>query len=497
MGALIDLSDRFNLSQSKSDTDISGKEWPPLSERERLKAYADNRDLFDGEHQNVLSGKHNATHEYEYISVNVPKNIVTVVADLLFGEDLALVYDDDVDDGAKEKVDDIWSRNQMQALLFEGALDTGYSGDGIWTVGREADGESGLAKIKTHPADTWFPEQNPDDVRDILRHRLAWVKKYKTEGGKEQDYLRVVVHEKGRVLHELYRLVKGKIDGPASPQEWGLFYDTPPDQEQEGIPDEFLLEHVPNFRTAREYKGTSEYKGCEDLFATLNGTVTQIDGILQRHSDPQIAMPVEMWHDQTDGGRKQPDIARLRAFAIDQAGTKPEYITWDGKLTDNLAFMDTTMQQIALVSETAPQLLSRGEWGGDLSGRALKILLIRTLAKVRRKRRYYDAMIPRLLEKAQLMEGVTEPIKVRLDWPDGLPDDILERVEVVDRRLANGTESQKGAIKTLDGGTDEQAEAKINEIDEDGGREDAQMERTVQGRQAPTIPVNVNLGDVE
>ena len=502
MGVVIPLASRVNPAESqltkRDPANLSGAEWPPRSERERLDAYAANRLLFEGDHFAVLSGKHNAVHDYEYISINLPKNIVTIVADLLFGEDLTLVYPDETPDAAKEKVDEIWERNDMQALLFEGALDTGYAGDGVWTVGREADGESGKAKIRTHPADTWFPEQNEDDVRDILRHRLAWVKKYTPEGGKELQFLRVVVHEKGRVLHQLYRLKDGKVGAAASPDEWAYFYETPPDEVQEGLEGEFLLEHIPNFRTARAYLGTSEYKGSEDLFAVINGTATQIDGILQRHSDPMLSLPADVWDTVTNGGKRMPEREKLAVISQGGVtGNKPEFITWDGKLSDNLAFMDVITDQIAVVSETAPQLLARGEWGGDLSGIARKILLIRTLAKVRRKRRYYDTVIPRLLEKAQRMEGVTDPIKVKLGWEDGLPDDVLERLEVADRRLANGTESHKGAIKTLDNATDAEAESKLEEIEDDGQTEAEAVSRQASQRPKPVIQVSANMGDVE
>ena len=58
-------------------------------------------------------------------------------------------------------------------------------------------------------------------------------------------------------------------------------------------------------------------------------------------------------------------------------GGKPERLTWDGKLDQNMAFINQIVGLLAIVSETAPQLLGLEQWGGDLSGRALKILLLR------------------------------------------------------------------------------------------------------------------------
>jgi hypothetical protein len=162
MGAIIDLAERLNPAESQLIS--TGNEWPPRPDRPRLDDYAKYFLIWSGEHQHVLTTENTEIYG-EYIAVNVPKVIVTIPADLLFGEDLTLVYPDDVQEAGKEQVDEIWERNQCQALLHENALDTGYTGDGVWTVGREVDEDKGLAVIKTHPAETWFPIAHPDDIR--------------------------------------------------------------------------------------------------------------------------------------------------------------------------------------------------------------------------------------------------------------------------------------------------------------------------------------------
>jgi hypothetical protein len=489
MAEILNIGD-YQQDKPAGPGELAGIDWPPRDDRTRLSGYADYKSLWDGDHQGVLVGA-NTRVDGHYISVNIPRVIVTIPADLLFGEDLTLTYPDDTQDADRERVEEIWERNDLQTLLYENALDTGYSGDGVWTVGSV----EGVSTIKTHPAHTWFPETNPDDVRDILRHRLAW-ERMAMIGGKEVEFLRVVVHERGWVLHELYRIHKGKLVD-ASDEDWVALYGAKPEVEQEGVKGEFLLEHVPNFRTARQLCGISEYVGLEDLFGALNARMTQYDGILDRHSDPVMELPWDLWNALTEGGKKQVDRDNLDVVAKDDNGNGVGYVTWDGKLADNMEFINQVLHQISVVSDTAPQLMGRAEWGGNVSGVALKILLVRTLAKVGRKRRYYDKVIPRLLTKAQQLEGVTDPVRVGLDWPDGLPADTMALIEEMDRRLLNQTISRKGAVKQLDGVSEEEAEAVLAEIEDDDQSEAAAVTNAVGGRTLPTIKVTSGLGDVE
>lgn len=478
--------------------ELSGMEWPPPGEAARIAAYADNRSLWLGDHESVLVSPN--THVYgEYIAVNIPRTIVTIAADLLAGEDLALEFEDDASEDDQERVKAIWERNNMQTLIYENALDTGYAGDGVWSVGRRVDGETetGDAVIKTHPAEVWFPETNPDDVRDIYKHRLAWTKSLGTVG-KEKEYLRVVVHERGRVLHEMYELNGGKVGKPADDAVWEAFYPNGrPDEVQDGVDGEMLVVHVPNFRTARSLFGDSDYTGQKPLFAAIDMHMTQASGILDRHSDPVLGLPWDVWNTLTKGGKQRVDKAELDVLALGENGEKPEYITWDGKLDDVFTLIDKAMQQLALTSDTAPQLMALGDYGGNISGRALKIMLLRTLAKVNRKRRYFEAGIKKLMELAQRIEGVTEPVAVNVIWPDGLPADVLEAIEVMDRRLANETIGRKRAVQRLDDTTPDHAQAILDEIDEDEHTTEAAVSRNASQRQLPTIKVNAGLGEPE
>ena len=153
--------------------------------------------------------------------------------------------------------------------------------------------------------------------------------------------------------------------------------------------------------------------------------------------------------------------------------------------------------KILMLTETDRALLGLDTGSGPLSGRALKFMLLRTLGKVNRKRLYYTTAIPRILGVAAQLEGMKDPPRVMVKWPDGLPQDREEMLDEVDRRLANKTLSRKGAIKMLDNVDESGADEKLGEID---GEDEAEMDairNTVQARQAPVLRAKVDRLDEE
>ena len=94
---------------------------------------------------------------------------------------------------------------------------------------------------------------------------------------------------------------------------------------------------------------------------------------------------------------------------------------------------------------------------------------------------------------AQQLEGV-EPIDVTIKWPDGLPADVMEEIEAVDRRINNGTLSPETGIKRLDGVDEDGAQAELDKIADAGARETAVVGAS---RPLPNINAKIDLGDNE
>lgn len=259
------------------------------------------------------------------------------------------------------------------------------------------------------------------------------------------------------------------------------------EQETTGV-DDFLLIHVPNFRTGRMYFGASDIGLVESLVATLNDRMTQTDSIMYRHSDPVMMIPSGVVDQQT--GELDKDTLDFIERDNDE-DKSPEYITWDGSLSENLQFMKELTDKILLISETDPSLLGLDTGGGPVSGRALKFSIMRTLAKVNRKRNYYANAIPKLLELAQRLEGIKDPAIPTIIWQDGLPQDKDALLDEVDRRLTNQTMDRKTAIERLDGVEAETAEDMLQAIDADDTAATERVRENIGTRERPNINVQV------
>lgn len=486
MGLIQKIADRVNPHIAVEE------DWPPQSERARLKRYSDFRALFDGDHDKVLDERHLARDYKLYIACNIPGLEPKIFADLMLGEPVTLEFPEDTPDEAQAVVNRIWEENDLQTLAYENVLETSPLGDGVFVISRDDDEQ---ATVRTFQPEQWFPLLNPDNVRDVLAHSLCWVKSARIDG-KDRDYLRVIGHHKGMITNDLLVLENGKVKGEADASVWRHFYgDNIPAPEIDTEVDEFLVVHVPNMRTAREYYGRSDYTGRTPLFSMLNSRLTQVDQILHLHSDPRLRVPHEAFDALTT---QNPDglSTDQRLLRMGLNGESPEYLTWDGQIAQNLETIDKVTEEILMTGEVDRQLVGLGEVG-NLSGRALRILLMRTMSKVNRKwDKYVKPALEEVLRIAQLVEGVEEPVVVSLRKSDGLPSDRLEDIQASRELVEGGFSSRRREIMKLNDMTDAEAEELEQEIDaeDDVSRNSEPLQDATQ-RRTP-IAVSVNAEDL-
>lgn len=478
------------LNPANSQLKNPPKEWPPSrADKVRTQGYADSRELYKGNHELVLDPK-NLARDYDlYVAVNLPSLVVKIPADLLHGEPMTRDYEDGVAEDAQQRVEDIWDRNAFQTLAYELTIDTGVAGDGLIVVNRN---EASEAELKTVNPEHWFPVFDPDDQREVLLHRLAWLKEGRDDRNNELELLRMIEHDRGEIRHRLFLLEQGEIKREASDSEWAWIGQTRPPNVETGV-DDFLLVHVPNYRSGGEYFGRGDYVGVESLYAALDARVTQRDHILSKHSDPTWNMPPQLFEyfDSKYNGIENVPPRALNFLKHDSnTDGKAERITWDGKLTDNRDAITDLTDQILMLSEVDRSLVGRGDGLGAISGRALRVLLIRTLAKVGRKWMYQKPALEHALELAQQLEGV-EPVEVRLLKSDGLPQDTLESVQTSAELLLAGLTSKVREIMKQHDVSRAEAEDILAEIAEEDDTD--RNSEAVASATARRTPINVNL----
>lgn len=448
--------------------------FPKEADKPRLNAYDHNSKLFDGAHFEAFSIKADKdfTARYarlRYVVANFAGLISKVMADMLFQDPIKIDLD------AKENqqwVDGFSEQNQLQVQLYESELDNSAKGDAVFKLRigprnvSDLTAESTMILEQQDPA-IYFPEFDPKNAvntpsRDVLA--VTFQQNNKT-------YLHKEIHIPGYIMHEVYEYdpKSQKIIKAENAEAFGYA------QKEETKIKRSLVFHIPNFRKGGFF-GRSDYYDLETLMFALNNRLTKTDNILDKHSDPILAVPTGVL-DENGKVRRE----ALGLFEVDNENpgfNKPEYITWNANLESAMTEIDKLVEFLFMTSETSPAAFGLDKDGGAAeSGRALKFKLLRTLAKRNRKKMYYDQAVKDILETAQQL-GAAWGIKIndvsiskaerpKIEWPEGIPTDSKEQVDEEVARVEAGLSSKADSIARLDGLTPDEAAKKVKEIDDE------------------------------
>lgn len=451
--------------------------FPYKNAQARLNAYSKYDKLFDGKHFEAFSIEINSlqyTQNYaklKYVAVNFAGLISKVSADMLAGEPIKL-------SGSTKAMTDWLSglafENGLHTQLYESALKNSARGDAIFKVrsGPKNPGDSvSTVFIEDITPSIYFPMVNAGNWRAEPKYKeLAFL----VNIGKD-EYIRIERHYPGKIENELWEY-RDKVLYRKAPLS--LYNPDLPEVEDTGI-DRSLIIHVPNWR-AGDYFGVSDYHDIEALMYAVNNRMTKNENILDKHSDPILALPEGVLDEQ---GNIRKDKLQLFTIPDNEMGSKPakpEYITWDASLDNSFKQIDKLIEFLYMTSETSPAVFGMDEQGAAESGRALKLRLMRTIAKINRKKLYYDQGLKEAIYVAQLLAKAHgyevmgkklpgEPEVPNITWADGLPIDDQEQIENVGKRLDQGTESKTDAIMKLDNLDRDDAEAKAKRITEENG----------------------------
>jgi hypothetical protein len=422
-----------------------GKPWPPPSEAERLERYAKNKLLFEGKHEQVfqdwirlLRDDQQATLE---MILNWHKRLTLLFADLLLGEPPRISAGDQ-DSQEQQALERIIEDNDLFNVAYEVAIDVPRYGDGIFKVRYD-----GRAIIEGQQPAIWFPVVQPDNIKEIQAHVLAWEYEEDTqERGKTvtKKYLRAEIHERGKITIAEYP-IENNIIGSA------LEY-----QETETGVDEFLVVPVNNILTTDRVTGLDDYSDLDSLIQEIEVRIAQISRILDKHADPNMYGPDTALEQDPSTGQ----VAYRgggKYFPVGQGEQPPGYVTWDGQLDAAFKQIDLLMEQLYILSETSAAAFGQLKAGLAESGSALRRLMMAPLAKTNRIRMRFDPALKEVLwlasklEAAQGMAGAVVLEDIHIDWKDGLPDDELERTQIETQRYSSGLSSLESSLRRLDG----------------------------------------------
>ena len=434
-----------------------GEPWPPKCERERLERYANNKLLFEGDHQLVykewirlLRSDIHATLE---IIFNWHKRLSTLWADLLLSEPPTITSGNS-ESSEQEEIENIVESNSLICTAYEVALDVSRHGVGLYNV--YADGGKGV--IEPTQPDIWYPVVDPDNVKRFLYHVLAWTVD-ETVGKDKYKFLKVRIHERGQLTARKYQIVDGYIYKEVATPE--AFFT--------GLSD-FAIIPVNNTITSDRAIGMDDYKDIDTIIQELEIRVGQISRILDKHSDPNMYGDESAIEDDPETGESYMKGGG-KFFPVAPGGTPPGYLTWEANMEANWKEIDTLMQQLYIISETSEACFGQLKQGMVESGSALKRLMIAPLAKAQRIRMRMDPALKKAIKLCSEVNGGVKLEKVNISWQDGIPTDEKEMSEVMAIRTGStggkSTVSTYTAIKRLDNKTDAEVQKEMDRIADD------------------------------
>lgn len=463
--------------------------FPPQKHFERVQGYKLNKKIFKGHHCEAFKNKmvgNDRAKELLYISVNLAGIICKKSADFLFGEELNVLAGKGENTPEQQAFDRFMAENHMNIMLYENAITNSFAGDSFIKVryGQEYAGElppeldEPRIIIENINPETVFPETVAWDKNKIKAYHIALP--IYDEDAKEW-YLSVESHFAGKIVYTKYYITPILYNTDQEPERFEI---TGIDESScytvsTGVPLPLVV-HIPNLSISDSWEGIDDLTELHPLLDEINNRLSQISDILDKHSNPAMAVPSGLL-DVDEDGNAQFRVAQDKVFEVmGKDDVVPQYITWNGQLVEAFKELDKLVDMVLTIAEIPAVALGKGDSGtSGSSGLAIKWRMNSLLAKVNRKKQYYSKGLKQVFYIAQKLEEVLEIADYEITIPvlhfqDGLPKDEMEQANIMSIRTGGAkTLSQKSAIMQLNNFTEEQADAEISRIKEE---EEANME---------------------
>jgi hypothetical protein len=487
-----------------------GEYYPHPMHIERIRRYRENKRKFKGDHYSVFEQKAAYLNKRQanlvYITANIPGIICKKSADFLFGE--TPVYSAGTDDNSPEQkaIERIVADNDLNITNYESALGNSYRGDSFYKI-RWGQRYSGLLDENADPyrviieaqnAEYVFPETSSTDGNAIIAYHIAYPQVVAFDNGQrvfwnpatwfnrnkgevptgEEWILNVESHYPGQIVYRKFRMTAENYEiGRNEVNQWKIYAEITDAQRvvETGVPFPLVI-HVPNYSIDDYWEGIDDLSEHDAIFDEINNRLSKIAEILDKHADPAMAVPTGAF-DVDENGLPIFHAGRDKVFEVtDKSEVLPTYITWNGQLDACFKELERLIDILLMNAEIPPVALGRDNSGtSGASGLSIKWRMNSLLAKINRKRQYYDKGLKRLLTIAQLLEHaqssekldyqVTTPI---IKFKDGLPDDEMEQATIAQIRTGGKpTQSQLSAIMELHGYTEEQARIELQRINDE------------------------------
>jgi Phage portal protein, SPP1 Gp6-like len=464
------------------DLFVKGEYFPLTDHEMRIQKYRRNEKLAKGEHEEVFP--ESAEKNEAYLSANFSGLIVRKSSDFLFGEIPTISSGKESQSPEQKALDRFTEENKMHRLNYQQALIAATNGDAFYKIryGQEYSGmfpETADPKrliIEGVDPKKVYPQTSPFDKSKIVVYHIA--EPILIEGTSDKWKLHVESHYAGKIVYRQFKLDIFRTDKYGNILLFKIGDELPEgyDEEVTGVPLPLVV-HVPNYNDGIDWHGQDDISEHIKLFDEINNRISQISAILDKHADPSIAVPSGLL--QVDGdGNTYFNVAANKVFEVmGKEDIIPQYITNSNpQLAEAFKELEMLIEFLLSTTEIPPVAVGLKDSGtSGNSGLSIKWRMNSLIAKINRKRQFFDEGLKKVYLIAQMLEAYANPSVVDYDvtvpnigFKEGLPQDddsTANRMSV----LTNGSQllSQKTAIMQAFGLTEEQAEAEMERIKEE------------------------------
>lgn len=470
-----------------------GEHYPHPAHKARINRYRENKKIMLGQHYDVFEEKAQRLTGRQanivYITANVAGIICKKSADFLFGETPTFSAGTTDDSPEQQAIERLVRDNELSITNYESAIGNAYRGDSFYKI-RWGQKYGGLVPESIDPyavhidaqnAEFVFPEASPTDANTVICYHVAYPQLVEDTDG-DQWILHVESHYPGVIAYAKYRMnAINYIPGTNEVCEWRIYAEITDARRNvtTGVPFPLVI-HIPNYSLDDDWMGLDDLSEHHAIFDEINNRLSKIAEILDKHADPAIVVPVGSM-DVDENGQPFFRVGHDKVFEADKNDMIPQYVTWNGQLESAFKEVERLLDMLLMNAEIPAVALGRENGGtSGASGISIKWRMNSLLAKINRKRQYYDKGLKHLLFLAQLLEHAQsskrldyKPTIPHIHFRDGLPDDEMEMAQIAQMRTGGrATQSQLSAIMEIHGYTEEQAKHEIARIKEE---EDADL----------------------
>ncbi len=434
--------------------------FPTDAEKARSREIEDNYSLYCGKFGLVLRYFRTAEEKKNQLEViqNVAGKLSRSFAFLMFTEEVKVTV---TDESAQKNIDNFKFRNAFDNVMDESALTQSYAGKAYFEMYLK----DGLAHFcELNPAFV-FPQYNTmfagNEPQSII---ISWEPKI---DGKPYRFIKT--HRPGYITYELRKLSteKGEDQGavPLAMLDASLPDLTDGKYEDTGL-DYIPVYTINNVKTGRTVEGLSDYNDLMTLFEELTRNQSQIATQLKKHATAKMAVPPGVLDEFGKVRNENTEMFEVSSDKEDGV-VIPQYIVNANPLiADAFTEQNKLIEAIARVADISTLLMDWNVTGGAEKVGALKLRILPTLAKVKRKLRPYRRVITDMVVDAMAWEGSAQlqHSDITIEFNDGLPGDPLEDTQVETLRMNAGIQTVEDAVRNLDGLEGEPLATKLKAI---------------------------------